>query len=57
MDLQHDLAEVTLRGVPAARIEVLAAVGAPRIGGLVKQRAPAGSEPACRVQSGHGTEP
>jgi hypothetical protein len=37
------------RGVPADRIDLLAAAGAARIGGLIKQRAPAGGDPACKA--------
>ena len=40
-------ARLVARGVPAERIEILAAAGAPRIGGLVKERA-RDPLPACR---------
>jgi hypothetical protein len=40
-------ARLVARGVPAERIEILAASGAARIGGLVKQHAAPGAIPTC----------
>ena len=42
-------ARLISRGVAADRVDLLAAAGTARIGGLIKQRAPAGGDPACRV--------
>ncbi|HEX3764799.1 MAG TPA: thrombospondin type 3 repeat-containing protein [Kofleriaceae bacterium] len=40
-------ARLVARGVRADRLEILAAAGASRIGGIAKQRAPTGGDPAC----------
>jgi OOP family OmpA-OmpF porin len=40
-------ARLVTRGVPADRVEIISAAGAPKIGGLVRERAPIQLIPAC----------
>ena len=40
-------ARLVTRGIPADRVEIISAAGAPKIGGLVRERAPIQLIPAC----------